>query len=114
MNFLFIVCTPPNITIRADYFWSFDCGDAREDLTGLYNGTIMNGATFVTPDFSGLGTALNLQSISTQYVVLPRSLNLTLNTSFTVSAWLYLSNFQDRTILSDCNDFNPICISFMM
>ncbi|CAF5149048.1 unnamed protein product, partial [Rotaria sp. Silwood1] len=33
-----------------DYFWSFDCGDAREDLTGLYNGTFVNGSVTVSPD----------------------------------------------------------------
>ncbi|CAF1566976.1 unnamed protein product, partial [Adineta steineri] len=84
-----------------DYFWSFDCGDAREDLAGLYNGTFVNGSVTVSPDFSGQGQALYLDRKHYQYVILPRSLNLTLNTSFTVTSWLLIAGYMPKTILSD-------------
>ncbi|CAF4171155.1 unnamed protein product [Rotaria sp. Silwood2] len=106
------LCWPRRPNLVMDYFWSFDCGDAREDLTGLYNGTFVNGSKTVSPDFSGQGQALYLDRKQYQYVILPRSLNLTLNTSFTVSAWLLVAGYLRKTILSDCNNFDPTCISF--
>ncbi|CAF3133802.1 unnamed protein product [Rotaria sp. Silwood2] len=97
-----------------DYLWSFDCGDTREDLTGLYNGTAVNGAVTISPDYSGQGKALYLDRKQNQYIILPRSLNLTLNTSFTVTSWLLIAGYMTKTILSDCNSFNPICITFLI
>ncbi|CAF4704208.1 unnamed protein product [Rotaria sp. Silwood2] len=111
---MYLVCWPWKPNLLMDYFWSFDCDDAREDLTGLYNGTFVNGYEIVSPDFSGQGKALYLDRKQYQYVILPRSLNLTLNTSFTVSAWLLVAGYGTKTILSDCNNFNSICISFII
>ena len=79
-----------------------------------YNGTTVNGANFVTPDFAGQGKALDLNRNLYQYVTLPRSLNLTLNTSFTVSTWFLLAGYLTKTLLTDCNDYNPICIVFIV
>jgi hypothetical protein len=100
--------------MRADYRWSFDCGDVREDLTGLYNGTMMHGADFRSPDFPGQGLGLQLNRLLNQYVTLPRSLNLTLNTSFTLSTWIRIAGYRTKTILSDCNDYNLVCILFII
>ncbi|CAF2836795.1 unnamed protein product [Rotaria sp. Silwood2] len=97
-----------------DYLWSFDCGDTREDLTGLYNATAVNGAVTISPDYSGQGKTLYLDRKQNQYIILPRSLNLTLNTSFTVTSWLLIAGYMTKTILSDCNSFNPICITFLI
>ena len=58
--------------------------------------------------------ALDLNRNLNQYVILPRSLNLSLNTSFTVSAWLLSAGYLPKTILSDCNDYNAICITFLI
>ncbi|CAF4060020.1 unnamed protein product [Adineta steineri] len=107
-------CYPRNTTIRADYFWSFDCADAREDLTGQYNGTLINGIQFTSPDFSGQGQACQLNRLLFQYISFPRSLNLTLNTSFTMSAWILLTGYRTKTLLTDCNSLNPICIVFII
>ena len=112
---MIVVCFPRNITQKADYRWTFDCSDAREDLTGLYNGTLINGVSFVQPDYAGQqGKALQLDRQRYQYVTLPRSLNLTLNRSFTLSAWIFIAGYRTKTILSDCNSFNPICIIFLI
>jgi hypothetical protein len=108
----FLVCRTRNASIRSDLYWSFNCNDAREELTGLYNGTLVNGIQFVSPDFSGQGHAIQLNRQLRQYVVLPRSLNLTMNTSFTINVWIFLAGYRTKTILSDCNDYSPICIVF--
>ncbi|CAF1184939.1 unnamed protein product [Rotaria sordida] len=108
------ICLPHKTNLIVDYLWSFDCGDAREDLTGLYNGTAVNGAKADSRDYSGQGMALYLDRKQNQYIILPRSLNLTLNTSFTVTSWLLIAGYMPKTILSDCNSFNSICISFVI
>lgn len=113
MSFI-LVCIPTKTTVRANYLWSFDCGDGREDLTGLYNSTPMNGAAFVPPGFSGQGKSLQLNRLLYQYATLPRSLNLTLNTSFTMSAWLLLGGYRLKNILTDCNNINQMCIAFII
>jgi hypothetical protein len=92
--------------------WSFDCGDAREDIKGLDNGTDGNGVTYSSPDFSGQGKALSLNAELSQYVRLAYSLNLTMNTSFTASMWLLLTGSNWQTFLSDCNEFSSVCIGF--
>ncbi|CAF1358518.1 unnamed protein product [Adineta ricciae] len=106
------ICRPRPSIVRSDYFWSFDCSDAREDLTGLYNGTAINGVDFVHGDFSGQADVLQLNRLLYQYVSLPRSLNLTLNTSFTMSAWILLGGYRSKNILTDCSYLNPVCIAF--
>ena len=108
------VCRPHQSNVRADYFWSFDCGDAREDRTGLYNGTPVNGPSYSSPDFSGQGQALTLDQNRQQYIRLPKSLNLTLNTSFTLSLWMYRTGFNLKAILTDCSALAKICVTFMV
>lgn len=103
-------CRTRSTGIEADLFWSFDCNDAREDLKGLYNGTAENGANYSSPDFSSHGSALNLNRKLSQFIRLPQSLNLDVNTSFTVSAWILSTEYNEATILSDCNSFNSVCI----
>ena len=112
--FSFIVCKPRPLGITVDLLWSFDCSDAREDLKGVYNGTAINGATYSSPDFSNRGKALNLNRRRNQYIELPRSLNLSSNTSFTVSLWKFSTNYNQATILIDCNPLNSICIEFFI
>ena len=75
----------------------------------------MNGIVFVQPDYSGQGgKAMQLNRLQNQYVTLPRSLNLTLNSSFTLSAWIFIAGYGTKTIFSDCNNFNPICIVLLI
>jgi hypothetical protein len=83
-------------------------------LKGLDNGTDVNGASYSSPDFSGQGKALDLDRNLNQYVRLPRSLNLAVNTSFTVGVWVLLTASNWITILSDCNAFNSVCIGFII
>jgi hypothetical protein len=80
----------------------------------LNNGTDENGASYSSPDFSGQGKALNLDRRQNQYVRLPHSLNLGVNTSFTVGVWIFLTGANSEVILSDCNAYNPICIDFVV
>ena len=83
-------------------------------MTGLYNGTVVNGADFVSPGFSGQGKSLQLNRPLSQYVRLPRSLNSTLNTSFTISTWILIGGYRTKNILADCNNLNPVCIAFII
>jgi hypothetical protein len=83
-------------------------------MKGLDNGTNENGATYSSPDFSGQGKALDLNRKLSQYVRLPRSLNLGLNTSFTVSVWIFSTSYNQATILSDCNTINSACIELFI
>jgi hypothetical protein len=57
---------------------------------------------------------LNLDRRQNQYVRLPLSLNLGVNTSFTVGVWIFLTGANSEVILSDCNAYNPICIDFVV
>ncbi len=114
MSFYIVVCRTRTAGIKADLIWSFDCGDAREDLEGLNNGTDENGANYSSPDFSGQGQALSLNRKLSQYVLLPPSLNLVLNTSFTMSVWIFSTGYNRATIVSQCNVFNSICTEFVI
>ncbi len=114
LSFYILVCRTRTAGIKADLFYSFDCGDAREDLKGLNNGTGENGANYSSPDFSGQGKALSLDQTKNQYVLLPHSLNLTVNTSFTVSFWIFSTGYNRATILSDCNTLNSVCIDLFV
>ena len=112
--FFIVVCRTRTTGITTDLLWSFDCGDAREDLHGVYNGSVENNAGFSSPDFSGLGQALNLDRKLNQHIHLPNSLSLLTNTSFTMSVWIFLTGTNMDTILSDCNTFTSICIEFVV
>jgi Concanavalin A-like lectin/glucanases superfamily len=107
-----LVCRTRKVSIKADLYWSFNCDDAREEITGLYNGTLVNGIQFVSPDLSGHGQAIQFNRQLQQYVALPRSLNLTMNTSFTISVWIFLAGYRTKIILSDCAQYSPTCLVF--
>lgn len=111
---LILGCIPRQSNVNADYLWSFDCADAREDLTGLDNGTTVNGANYSSPDFSGQGRALTLDRKRQQYVSLSNSFNLTSNTSFTVSFWIYRTGFDFHAMLTDCNVVTGTCLTLMI
>ncbi|CAF3691272.1 unnamed protein product [Rotaria sp. Silwood1] len=63
-----LVCKSRPFKITADILWSFDCSSVTDDIRGVYNGTTFNNITYVNPDFSGQGKALNLDSNYKQYV----------------------------------------------
>jgi hypothetical protein len=110
--FLVVCYTHPPPGFQTDLLWSFDCDDAREDIKRIDNGTDEIGVSYSSPDFSGQGAALYLDQTLNQYVHLPYSLNLTTNTSFTVSVWILSTGTNWATILSDCNSLNSVCIEF--
>ncbi len=83
-------------------------------MKGLDNGTSENDVTYSSPDFSGQGKALDLNRKLSQYVRLPRSLNISMNTSFTVSVWIFSTRYNRATILSDCHTLNSVCIELFI
>ena len=84
--------------------WSFDCQNGSNDRSNTsYNGIEVNKPNNYTPDHSGLGYALNVRSTNQQYIRIPQFINLYL-TSFTVSAWIYISEQSTNAnpIFSQC------------
>ncbi|CAF4047399.1 unnamed protein product [Adineta steineri] len=97
------VCVPRQFGISAvDILYTFDCLNAIDDISQTYNGT---GAVllqtdfdnktvqtmlpnYVTPDYSGEGAALQLNSsIPYQYISLEKSPKF-VNQTFTISTWI--------------------------
>ncbi|CAF1067597.1 unnamed protein product [Adineta steineri] len=88
--------------ITPDILYSFDCLNVTDDVSGTYNGfpaamsqTELDNETlqrmlpsYVTPDYSGQGAALKLNSsIPYQYIELEHSPKFA-NQTFTISAWV--------------------------
>ena len=74
----------PNVT---NVFWSFD-SDA-DDMYGVYNGILQNGAQYASPTYFQLGFYLTLNRTTNDSVIVSSHfLNLTY-TSFTIEAWIY-------------------------
>jgi len=83
-------------------------------LKRINNGTAENGANYSSPDFSGQGKALYLNRKLSQYVRLPYSLNLGVNTSFTVCVWMFSTGYNLATLLTDCSALNSACLEFFV
>jgi hypothetical protein len=83
-------------------------------LKRINNGTAENGANYSSPDFSGQGKALYLNRKLSQYVRLPYSLNLGVNTSFTVGVWIFSTGYNLATILTDCSTPSSVCLEFFI
>jgi hypothetical protein len=84
--------------------WTFD--QTTGDSYGVYNGTLMGGATYsvasTTQPYLANGRALTLSSASQSFLVSTPFLNLTY-TSITVEAWIYPTNITgDHGIFSQC------------
>ena len=88
----------PNVT---NVFWSFD-SDA-DDMYGVYNGILQNGAQYASPTYFQLGFYLTLNRTTNDSVIVSSHfLNLTY-TSFTIEAWIYASSLNgDNAIFTQC------------
>lgn len=95
-SFWLIVTTPVTLPIE-HAFWSFDSN--YDDFYNVYNGIAQNNASFVSPGYTGYGSALSLNGSRSQYVLIPTFLNMTYR-SFTWELWAYSAT------LSIPNDIN--------
>ena len=93
--------TPPAISA----VWSFD--GVTNDLYNVYNGSILNGATYSNPapqtfPYFGSGQALLLNGSNQSFTVSSPFLPLN-STSFTIEAWIFPSLLtSDRGIFGQC------------
>ncbi|CAF1238188.1 unnamed protein product [Didymodactylos carnosus] len=100
-----IITTTTTSTTVVSAYWSFD--NNTNDLYGVYGGSIVNGASYLSPTtspyvYSGSDQAIRLQSTSNQSVSVSTFFNLTY-TSFTVEAWIYPQLVTtDNTIFGQC------------
>ncbi|CAF4731937.1 unnamed protein product, partial [Rotaria sp. Silwood1] len=101
-----LVCKSRPFKITADILWSFDCSSVTDDIRGVYNGTTFNNITYVNPDFSGQGKALNLDSNYKQYVDIIPSPQFSKRTSFTISMWMGYVYLWGNTVLFNNCDMN--------
>ena len=67
----------------------------------VYNGIGRNGASFISPGYTGYGSALSLDGVNSQYVLVSNYKDMTY-TSFTWETWAYPLNL--GTFLS----FSPL------
>ncbi|CAF1019598.1 unnamed protein product [Didymodactylos carnosus] len=90
-------------------YWSFD--NTTQDLYGVYNGVLINGATYYTSPAStnaatpyfGVGASLYLQSSLNQSVLINSTFFNFSYTSWTVEAWIYPTAVGgDDDILGQC------------
>ena len=79
----------PAILSAEHVFWSFDSN--YNDLYGVYNGIPQNNPDFLSPGYTGYGSALALNGSQSQYVLVPQFLNMTYR-SFTWELWAYPVN----------------------
>ena len=77
-------------------FWSFD--NNFNDLYNVYNGVGMNGATFISPGYTGYGSALSLNGTNSQYVLVSNYKDMTY-TSFTWEMWSYATDLSELLII---------------
>jgi hypothetical protein len=82
-------------------YWGFD-GNAN-DLYGVYNGVLLNGATYSNTTYFGYGSNLQLNaSVNQSMIVSSPFFNLSY-TSFTVEAWIYAYSLTgDNAIFAQC------------
>lgn len=66
--------------------WNFD--SICSGVIDTYNGVLKNDTSFVSPGYNGYGSALSLDALRSQYVLVPRFLNMTYR-SFTWEMWAY-------------------------
>ncbi|CAF1187981.1 unnamed protein product [Adineta steineri] len=99
---LLITCVHRKFRVWVDILYSFDCSNATDDISGTYNGIEVLPSwippnseqgqlmlpAYITPDYSGQGVALKLDSSKPyQYIQLIHS-PIFFNKTFTVSVWL--------------------------
>jgi len=96
-------------------YWGFDSN--ANDMYGVYNGALVNGATYSNTTYFGYGSNLQLNaSINQSIVVSSPFLNLSY-TSFTVEAWIYgYSLTGDNAIFSqcECSTCQDQCLSLII
>lgn len=57
-------------------------------MYNVYNGAGVNGPSFVSPGYTGYGSALSLNASNGQYVLVPNYKDMTYK-SFTWETWVY-------------------------
>jgi len=83
----FLIATTVTVTLPPTYiFWPFDSN--YNDLYNVYNGVGMNNPDFVSPGYTGYGSALSVNASYSQYVLVSTFINMTY-TSFTWEMWAY-------------------------
>ncbi len=80
------MATVPITLLPTEIFWSFDSN--YDDLYNVYNGIGINNVSFVSPGYTGYGSALSLNASKSEYVLVSKFLNMTY-TSFTWELWAY-------------------------
>lgn len=60
-------------------------------MYNVYNGVGQNGASFISPGYTGYGSALSLVGANSQYVLVSNYKDMTY-TSFTWETWAYAVN----------------------
>ncbi|CAF1633035.1 unnamed protein product [Didymodactylos carnosus] len=96
-----IITTTTTSTTVVSAYWSFD--NNTNDLYGVYGGSIVNGASYLSPTtspyvYSGSDQAIRLQSTSNQSVSVSTFFNLTY-TSFTVEAFFFSRFFAVESVI---------------
>ncbi|CAF3844288.1 unnamed protein product [Rotaria sordida] len=98
------VCKSRQFKIIADILWSFDCSSVIDDIGDVYNGITFNNITYINPDFSGQGKALNLDANNKQYVDIIPSPQFSKRTNFTISMWIgYVYLWGDAVLFNNCD-----------
>ncbi|CAF1381877.1 unnamed protein product [Didymodactylos carnosus] len=98
-------------TVVTSAYWSFD--NTTNDLYGVYNGVLVNGATYYTSPgnnyqatpFTGNGQSLALASSLNQSVLISSPFFNLSYTSFTLEAWIYATTLSgDNDIFGQCQN----------
>ncbi|CAF1225486.1 unnamed protein product [Adineta steineri] len=94
-------------------FWSFDSN--FDDLYNEYNGIGINGASFVSPGYTGYGSALFLNGTNSEYVLVSNYKDMT-NTSLTWETWSYPINLDnyDNLMLGMCQTISLSTCMYLM
>ncbi|CAF1372738.1 unnamed protein product [Adineta ricciae] len=94
-------CSPRQFHIEANILYSFDCSSVTDEIQDKYNGVVtrdlwnsyysefneIKAPTYVSPDYSGVGSAIQFHPNSSKYVPLVQS-PILFNQSFTLSFWV--------------------------
>jgi hypothetical protein len=96
-------------------YWGFD--NDVNDLNGIYNGVLVNGASFSNNTYFGYGFTLALNSSANTFALVRSPFFNLSYTSFTVEAWIYgLTLAGNNSIFSqcECNTCQDQCLHLMI
>ncbi|UJR18115.1 hypothetical protein I4U23_005015 [Adineta vaga] len=114
-------CSHRQFHIEANILYSFDCSSFTDEIEGKYNGILtqdfwitysekLKGVVYISPDYSGKGSAIKFNSNTSQSIQLTRSPNL-FNQSFTISFWIN-PNIENSSIYGLFNQIYVTAPSF--